>query len=377
VRVLWLIKGLGPGGAERLLVSAAHVHDRDRFSIDVAYLLAGKDHLTGELAAAGVTVHLLSPTCAGDPRWPWRLRRLLGSGRYDVVHVHSPLLAVAARALCFTLGGRRRPRLMSTEHNVWSNHAWPTRVSNFLTWGADDVRLAVSDDVRASVWPPSRRRRVEVLLHGTELAPLRAARAQRDEVRRRLGVRADEILVGTVANFRAQKAYPDLLQAARHVLDRGLPVRFIAAGQGPLEAEVRRLHAELALGERFSLLGYRDDVPALLGACDVFVMTSRNEGSPVAVMEAVAAGLPVVATDVTGIDTVVRHDIEALLVPAGRPELMAGALARVASDPELRERLAVAASRRAEHFDISRTVRRLEELYRSVVTPSTVHRPRR
>ena len=364
VRVLCLVKGLGPGGAERLLVSVAGARDPAAFEMDAAYLLPWKHHLVAELADQGVAVHRLSDHGQRDPRWPAALRSLVVSGRYDVVHSHSPMLAIAARLVVRTMPWSSRPKLVTTEHNSWSSHALVTRFLNAVTWGLDDAHLVVSEDVRHSLWPAWRRARVEVLLHGSDLGPMRAARSDRSAVRRELGVGEEEIVVGTVANFRSQKGYPDLLAAARRVVDSHAGVRFVAVGQGPLENDVRALHDELGLGGRFRLLGYRDDVPRVLAGCDVFVLASRYEGLPVALMEAFAAGLPIVATDVVGIRHMVRNGVDGVLVPLGRPDLLAAALLEVSSDPELRRRLAHAARRRAGDFDIRRTVGRIEELYR-------------
>ncbi len=114
VRVLWLIKGLGPGGAERLLLSHAQRADRDRFDYGAAYVLPAKDHLVAELDALDVPCELLS----ADGNWARRLRHRLVEAPVDIVHVHSPRLAVTARLLTRTLG-RARPAVMYTEHNVW------------------------------------------------------------------------------------------------------------------------------------------------------------------------------------------------------------------------------------------------------------------
>lgn len=363
VRVLSLVKGLGPGGAERLLVSVAAVRNPSAFELDAAYLLPWKRHLVAELGSHGVRIHRLSARGQLDPRWPLALRRLLMSRRYDVVHAHSPLLAVAARLVVRTVRRSARPMLITTEHNSWSSHALVTRFMNAATWTLDDAHLVVSEDVRDSLWPRSRKIRAEVLIHGTALAAIQGAASERAAARRGLGVADNEILIGTVANFRSQKGYPDLLTAARMVVDSHEGVRFVAVGQGPQEHDVRALHAGLGLGDRFQLLGYRADVPRILAACDVFVMASRYEGLPVALMEALAAGLPVVATDVAGVREVVRNGAEGALVPSGQPELLANALLAVVSDPECRRRMASAAAERACDFDIRRTVGRLEELY--------------
>ena len=144
--------------------------------------------------------------------------------------------------------------------------------------------------------------------------------------------------MGTIANFRAQKDYPNLLVTARVLLDRGWPGRIVAVGQGPLEAEMRELHAQLGLGDRVLLLGQRDDAVRVLAACDVFTMASDNEGLPVALMEALALGLPVAATAVGGIPEAVTDGVEGLLVPPSQPEALADAIATITGDGELRAR---------------------------------------
>src|SRR5690606_6967933 len=136
---------------------------------------------------------------------------------------------------------------------------------------------------------------------------------QRAAVRADLQVRDDEVAVFTVANLRRQKAYPDLLQAASRALEREPRLRFFAVGQGPLRAELERLHAQLELGDRFRFLGYRDDVERLLAGADLVVMASVFEGFPLAVMEALAAGVPVVATRVGGVPEAITDGVEGIL----------------------------------------------------------------
>jgi glycosyltransferase involved in cell wall biosynthesis len=378
LRVLHVVKGLGPGGAERLLCSAAAVRDREIFDYDVAYVLPWKEHLVPELTRSGVAVHCLSPeerTAPGrtarillDPRWTARLARLLRTRPYDIVHLHSPLIAGVVRPMVRSLG-HRRAKLVSTEHNGWSTYALPTRLINGLTYPLDDARFAVSEEVRDSV-SPRLRERVEVAVHGLPLDDVRALRAERAAVRAELGLAADDVVVGTVANYRAQKAYPDLLAAARTAVGADPRVRFVAVGQGPLEAEIQREHARLGLGERFALLGYRPDAARVLAGCDVFALASHYEGFPVALMEALALGLPVVATAVGGIPDGVTDGREGLLVPAGSPDRLADAVLRLAADDRLRSRMAAAAARRGGDFDIRRAVRRMEAVYLALVRGS-------
>jgi glycosyltransferase involved in cell wall biosynthesis len=283
----------------------------------------------------------------------------------DVVHVHSPLVAIGTRLVVRTLPRDRRPRVVTTEHNVWDSHARLTSRMNALTAPLDDARIAVSSGVRDSM-PARLRVTTEVIVHGVDVHEVQRARAFRDATRDALGV-GDDIVVCTVANLRATKAYPDLLRAAQQVLAARDDVRFVAVGQGPLEAELRALHAELGLGTRFQLLGYRDDAEKLMAASDVFCLSSRYEGLPVALMEALALGLPVVATTVGGIEELVTSGCEAVLVPPSRPDLLADALLDVVADPELRAKMAQHAVERAATLDAEGAVRRTEAVYREVL----------
>jgi glycosyltransferase involved in cell wall biosynthesis len=364
VRVLWVIKGLGPGGAERLLVEHASAGDRTRFAYEVAYLLSWKQHLVTEIEAHGVPTQCLGVRSELDPRWIARLYRMLRGRSYDVIHVHSPAVAAVTRVLVRTLPRARRPAVVYTEHNVWSSHNVVTRTLNALTYPLDDATLAVSEQVRSSVW--SRwRSRVQVVVHGVDVDRVRARLAGRDETRRELGVRDGETLAVTVANLRATKNYPGLLAAARAVIDDGASIRFVAAGQGPLEAEVRARHRELALGDRFELLGYRDDTTRLIAAADLFVLASHHEGLPVTVMEALTLGVPVVAPAIGGLPEVVTTGVNGILVAPDSPGALAVGIER-AAEPAEHARLAAGARTTGEQFSSREAVRQLEAVYARV-----------
>ena len=251
---------------------------------------------------------------------------------------------------------------MSTEHNRWETHRLPTRLLNRWTGRWDDIDFAVTDEVRESMGGAAGKR-VTTLRHGIDVAGVAAARSHRSALRAELGLKPGEIVVVTAANFRPQKDYPGLLRAAGMLADREVPVRIVAIGQGPQEREIRALREEFELHDRVLLTGYRDDAVRVMAACDVFTLASKWEGLPVALMEALALGLPVVATAVGGVAEQMHDGVDALLVPPGDPTALAAALERVVVDPELRARLAAAAAARAPEFDIAATVVVLEEAY--------------
>ena len=361
VRVLWVVKGLGPGGAERLLVAAARAHDADAVQIECAYVLPYKDHLTSALESAGVRCTCLSRRDR-DPGWPAELARVIRAGGFGVVHVHSPLPGSVARAVVRTLPRDSRPALMSTEHNAWARHRAPTRWLNAATSAWDDVTYAVSEETRASVTGPAAGR-AEVLTHGIDVDAVAAEATYRAEVRQELGIAENDLVIGTVANMTAQKDYPTLLAAAQRLVERGVPARIVAVGQGPLERDVRDAATRMGLDGVVTFTGYRDDAVRVLAACDLFTLASAWEGLPVALMEALALGLPVVATRVGGVAETMRDGEDALLVPASDPAALADAWSRVVVDDALRARLGAAASARAPEFDVKRTVATLEQTY--------------
>lgn len=365
LRVLWLIKGLGPGGAERLLVDHAARADGAGVSYEVAYLLAHKHHLVAPLAERGVPVRCLGTAGRRLPlAWAWRLRRLLAAGRFDVLHAHSPYPAAVARLAVLTLPRRSRPVLVSTEHNVWPRHARLTRLANRLTFRLDGAHIAVSEEVRASV-SPRLRDRVEVVVHGIDVEGVQRQRAHRAGVRRELGVGDGDVLVGTVANLRRSKGYPDLLEAALALSgETGLRLAFVAVGQGPLEARLRERCRTLGLDQSsFRFLGYREDAVRVAAGFDLFVLASIHEGLPIAMLEAMALGVPVVATRVGGIPEVVTDGVEGLLVPPARPDLLAEAIRTLAADAGRRAAMGAAAAERGSRFDIGPAVRTIEAVY--------------
>lgn len=372
IRVLWLIKGLGRGGAEMLLYQAARLRDRGAFDCEVGFLLGSRDWLAADLRAEGVPVHLFSSERHADLRWAFKLRRYLIGLPVDVVHIHSPLVAAVARLVVRSLPRRIRPKTVSTEHLPWSGHNRLTRMVNAATFRLDAAHLAVSDAVAASI-PRRTRKQVRVLVHGIPVSQVRAEQRWRDTVREELGIAPDEVLVGTVANVTAQKAYPDLIEAAVRVASRMGNVRFAVAGRGTLDDEMLTLAGRAGLGERLALLGAVEDAPRFMSACDIFVLASHWEGLPLVIMEAMALGLPVVATRVGGIPALIRDGSEGTLVPSSRPDLLAQAIEELAADPERRERIGRTASEDAVRFDNQEAVRTIETLYRDVVGSGRRH----
>jgi glycosyltransferase involved in cell wall biosynthesis len=370
VRVLLAIKTLGPGGAEHLLADLVGDGGDDRFEYEVAHVLADSDTLAPVIRARGVPVHSLGAASNLDWRWPGALRRLLVAGEFDVVHFHLPMTAALGRPVVATLPRDRQPVTLYTEHSLWNKVSPLVKALNAATISRDRGLIAVSDAAFGAL-PPRLQQRARVVVHGVDLATSRAMTEQRDvvraAVRAELGVPPEDVLAVTVAGLRSEKGYDVLLSTARLLGDRDLPVRFAAAGGGPLERELAGRKHELGLDGRFHFLGHRDDTLALMAAADVVVLPSHQEGLPVVLMEATSVGAPIVATAVGGVPQVITDGVNGLVVPPARPNLLAAALERLVTDPGLRDRLGKQAMVDSSRFDIARARAEIEELYRQAL----------
>jgi len=358
LKVLWLSKGLGRGGAEMLLVSLAQAMDRSRIDIEVAYRLPEKTALVHSLEAADVRTHCLAE---GAPHWTVGLRRLLTAGRYDIVHTHAPLVGAAARVLA-----PRGTVLLHTEHNTWGRYHPATRWVNALTIGRNRRVWAVSDEVARSIavpfsWSPTP---VEVMLHGVDLETVRRGPVAQEAARLRLGVDDGTFLFGTVGNLAVKKDQGTMLRAFGIVRGSLPHARLAVVGTGPQERELRSLAEELGIEDDVIFLGMRDDVPELLPGFDVFVLSSRHEGLSIALVEALAAGVPIVATRVGGIPELIIHGQYGLLVPPADPRALASGMTWLARDERARDRLAAAGPVRAADFGIQPAADRLVSHYR-------------
>lgn len=363
-RVLWLAKGLGRGGAETLLVSLARTMDASRVSLQVGYVLPHKDALVEDLRHAGARVVCLGGHVPGG--WLLGLFRLLHTRRFDVIHTHSPVVASAARLLA-----PRGSVLVHTEHNVWARYRRLTRWANAVTLSRNRLVWAVSQGVASSIKSGLLRRRhppVEVLLHGVDPALFHTGPEARATGLALLGFAEGPFTIATVGNLTRKKNHEALIHAFARHLQKHPSSRLVVVGGGPEEAHLRALVNRLRMESQVTLTGSRDDVPSLLAGFDLFVLSSSYEGLSIALVEALGAGLPVVATRVGGIPEVVQHDREGLLVPAADVGALQRAFDRMCSDEGLRTRFSANARIRAANFGIQRAADIIAERYEELAS---------
>ena len=360
-RVLLLIKGLGIGGAERLLEGSLPCLNRDRFAYRVAYMLPWKRALVPSFEAAGIPVHDLNMRVPGDPWAFMRLVRLVRRERIDLIHAHLPMAGVWARVAA-RLGGV--PHVVYTEHNVPQRYALPMRMLNQRTYKMNDIVIAVSDEVRRGVEVYANERpQILTVANAVDADALAALPVAPAAMRREFGFPADAVVIVTVGNLTPKKGHTHLLAAAVKVAARHAAARFLIVGQGP-QADALRMEADrLGLNGRLVFAGFRPDAVRLVAASDIFVLSSIYEGLPVALLEAMALGKPSVVTRVGGIPEA-TDEASSLLVPPGDPQALADAVSALLDSADLRVRMGVAARVRARsRYGVAHMVAAIEQVY--------------
>jgi glycosyltransferase involved in cell wall biosynthesis len=366
MRVLFLSTSMGMGGADSQLLSAAgELRGRGHEVMIVSLMPLGPMGL--EARSAGIRTESLEMRRGlPDPRALIRLAGLVRRWRPDVVHshmVHANLMARALRLIAPV------PALVSTIHNIYEGgrlRMAAYRLTNRLVDHMTIVSQAAFDRFAAEKIVPAEILRV--VPNGVAIARFRGLPpGTRAAVRRSLGLE-DQFVWLAVGRFEIAKDYPNMLRAFAAVQEQEPRAVLVLIGRGSLQAETEALVRELGVaGVRFA--GVRSDVPEVMSAADAYVMSSAWEGMPMVLLEAAAAGLPIVATKVGGNQEVVLHEESGFLVPPSDHQALASAMLRLTRMPES-ERLGMGERGREhirEHYDLARVAERWEGLYREVL----------
>lgn len=361
IRVLHLLATMPVGGAENLVAAIVRRLNPARFVVRSATL--GSAGLVGEeLAAAGHPVRSLNLDLRRTPFFAIvsRVRRLLREERPDILHTHlyHPNLYGRLAALGLGLKG-----VVASVHNVYRKPKMHRRLWNFLLSRVTDRVVAVSrevmEDVRRFDGVP--RSRLCLLPNGISLAALEVAET-REQARERLAVSG--FCLGTVGRLAEQKGQAHLLEAMQAVLREMDEATLLVAGDGPARQALEQQAQAAHLNGRVRFLGTRRDVALIYRALDVFVLPSLWEGLPLVLLEAMGAGLPVVATRVGGVPEVITQGENGLLVDPGDSRGLAQAILRLYREPALRSSLAAAGRETvARHYSQEAMLNRLEDLY--------------
>jgi len=363
LKVLHLLAAMPVGGAEDLVAAIVQGLDPQRFAVSVA-TLGPLGPVGQELRARGFEVVSLGLDIKRTSTWRIvsAVRRRLKADRPDILHTHlyHPNLYGRLGALGLDL-----PGVVAAVHNSYTRVKFHRRLWNFLLARATDRVLVGS----AQVWQDVRRydgvpaSRLLLMPYGIPLGELNP-RLSRQEARERLGLSAGQLVIGAVGRLEEQKGHRYLL-AALPELQRQIPnLVVLIVGEGREEEKLESQVRELKLTDTVRFLGTRRDLPEIFRALDIFVHPSLWEGLPLALLKAMGAGLPVVATRVSGSREVIEDGVNGCLVAPGEPEALARAILELHRHPGMRQRLGEAARRIVmERYSLEAMLQKLEDLY--------------
>jgi glycosyltransferase involved in cell wall biosynthesis len=369
VKVLMLVGALPkyPGGGERLAVGLATHLPRDRYEVVFCTTRPGGGvRLVEELRCAGVE-HVALRRRHRAELLPWiRLTLMLRRRRFDVLHAHM-LGSNVWGSICGRLAGV--PAVVAHEHgSPFESKPW-RRLLYRLTGRLADTFVAVSarDRERMIAVEGVPAGKIVVMPNAYIPRPTIDGSNVRDE----LGIAADAPVIGTAAVLRPEKALDVLLDAFTRVGSSRGDAQLVIAGHGRERPGLEEQARALGIAERTHFVGYREDIPEVLRALDVAVISSDSEGSPLLVFECMAHRTPLVSTDVGAVHEVLEDGRSVLLAPTRDAAALAAAIERLLSTPSLRESMVSAAFERLDDFQMSAVAARFGDLYESLLAART------
>jgi glycosyltransferase involved in cell wall biosynthesis len=378
VKVLMLTGYLAGGGARSILEIAKGI-DRSRFKVTVCRLLKGyhskePDCLTERFDELGVQVTSICPREVGAIRGWLSLYRFLRERDITILHTHSPYSGFLGRVIGRAAGV---PVIVSTQHTVEAIYSLKTRLLDQLTFPLADSVVCVSEGVRDSLHIGTRLvlKRMAVIHNGVDISSVdEIIRGTGVEARGRWGWRRGDPVVGNVARLSPLKNQKCLIEAMRLIVGRKPRARLAIVGWGELEQELESQVERSQLQDHVVFLGHRtaSEVFEILAAIDVFALPSMCEGFSLTILEAMAAGKPVVATDVVGVREAVVDGETGLLVPFGDPHALAEAILDLLEDPGRSRAMGAAGRRHVEKlFSATIMAHRYEQLYEELIRKTT------
>ena len=361
-RVIYLITDLDIGGAEKSLFQVATRLPRDEFSMQVITLTGG-GKIAKWLEEEGIPVTSLDIKRVWDLAGLIRLRGLLKSLRPHILHTFLFHANILGRVAAAGLGAHA---VISSVRVADRRFKWHLAL-DWLSSPLMDLEVCVSEGVRRFTETRAKipRRKLTVIPNGVDLAEFEE---KGERIRKNLRLPPDVPLIVTIGRLERQKGISFFLQAAREVLQEFPQARFLIVGKGPDEGKLISLARNLGIKKAVRFLGFRNDVPEVLAAADMFVLASLWEGMPNVVLEAMASGKPVVGTQVEGTEELVIPGETGLLVPPADAKALARNICRLIQESGLARRMGQAARKQVkEHYTVQTMVERYAQLYRDIL----------
>lgn len=368
MRIAMVITGLGIGGAETSVLAIAKAIDRRKYHLTFFCVYDEDNRLIPEFQANGNDVHVV-PVFDYTRRYfrqyrmggLLRLARLLRAGRFDIVQTHLPHANTVGRIAARLAGCRCT---IATEHNTEIKTDWQIRWDRLLAPRTARI-YCISESVKTFVLqqPGIRPDQCVVIHDGINAAEYRSSLSPA-AARAAVGLPPEAQVVGSIGRLHPQKGYDLLLEACAQLAPQHPDLHLVLAGDGGERARLEGLAARLGLGDRVRFLGFRRDIATVLRAFDLFVLSSHYEGFGMVLIEAMAAGTPIISTDLDTSREILRDGESGVLVRPGDAGALAAAIGPLLGDTDRRAQFAAAAQRTVEQrFSDRAMVAGVERLY--------------
>jgi glycosyltransferase involved in cell wall biosynthesis len=355
------------GGSERVVFDLVRKLNKTLFRVVIVGFCDGP--LRMEYERIGAKVHIVNKKTRYDVSFILKLRGIFIEERIEIVNPHhfSPIL------FSFLATRGSRIKFVYTEHSKWQliQLGWIFEKVNAIILFFSDAVIAISRQIESYLIDVLKvdRMKVRFVTNGVDIDRFYT----RDKVlaRKRFGVGPSEKVIGMVANIRPEKNHKFLISAFNVIAEQVLDLRLVFAGSDIMNGEIQKCAAESINSDRIMFLGVQEDIPELLCVFDVFCLPSLYEGLPLSILEAMAAGTPVVGTNVIGINEVVSDGENGILVPLGDTAMLAETLFSLLNDEELGHRLTSNARRFVlENYSLDDKTAEYERLFLSLVSRS-------
>jgi len=379
-RVLHPITRLIIGGAQENTMLTADYLDKDRWQVDViSGVQTGKEgSIIDEVCKRNIPL-FLEPTLVReihpikDIIALFRLIRLIKKNKYDIVHTHSSKAGIIGRWAAWIAGV---PVIIHTVHG-WGHHDQQRAIVRNLYIWLERVTLRVTDQLIAVSGKNitkglkdgiGQKNVYSVIRSGIELERFGHPRVDKPTMRKQLGIPSDAIVIGTVTRLSPQKAPLDFVQASTILAQKLEKVYFVMVGDGPLHDAVVQIAKANHIDNQLIMTGLRRDIPELMNCFDVFILSSLWEGLPRVIPQAMATGLPVIATAIDGSAEIINDGVNGFLVPPARPDCIADAVLKVLYNPDLTRKIKNGALQTVHEYSAKKMVEMIDTLYVKCIT---------
>ncbi|UJP64161.1 glycosyltransferase [Mongoliitalea daihaiensis] len=372
IKVLHLIKSLGRGGAEKLIPETAKLHDQYRFEFHCIYFFHQPDYIIDELEDAGIRVHLIPSGNLSLFFQVKKIRQYILDYGINIIHSHLPWAGILGRLV----GSKLEIPIVYTEHNTWDRYNKFSYWGNRLTFKKQDVAIAVSNEVALSMElnllfdpvKPNARLQIKTIPNGVNIHLFQRNKEAGISIRKAADIPLDAFVIGKVAVFRDQKRLWLWIAVALEIIQQAPQTHFLLVGDGDWRDRIVDLIENSGKSSHFHMVGVQKQVVPYLSCMDLYMSSSEFEGLPVAMLEGMSCGLPVVATNAGGIAEVVQDGVEGYLCAVENWQALTSLALRLIQDAELHAQMASAARRRVEEeFSMERMVQQLERIYDQVL----------